>query len=261
MLYRYFISLLICLQAAHVYSQDSLRYNTKWHISTSFGASAALQPFFKGEVTDPLIGFDDRTFTWQVLSLSYFFKKHWGVAFNFRLGFTQQKGDKINDQFNQLMQAQYGNSYYVNSLAGDIYNIESDLEGKIADGYLGVVYRQEWSRFFIYPKLAIGITSLSCARGQVDLKQKNANDVYQVFYKNTGGSDFFTIAASALTGYKLSKKIFLHIEPLGTFYKARFNYTKTTTNINSRESTEEVIPYKRNVFSVSLSAGLTYVIN
>lgn len=260
MLHRTFISLLLCLQTVYAHSQDpSLRYNTKWHIGTSIGGTVTLHPFFKGEVTDPLVAFDDHTFSWQYLSVTYFFKKHWGVSVNLRWSYPQ-KATKKADQFNKLMQAHYENNYYVTSNAGDALSVDPGFVGKIADGYLGMVYRQEWSRFFIYPKLAVGITSFSNNRGLVNLKQKNANDIFEVAFKQNNGADFFTIAASALAGYKLSKRIFLHMEPLGTFYKTGFNYTKTTTNINSGETTTDVIFYKRNVFSVSLSAGLTFVI-
>ena len=257
--YRIFILFLICLQAVQVYSQDPFRYNTKWHISTSFGGTTTLRPFFKGEVTDPLVEFDDRTFSWQFLSASYFFKKHWGVAFNMQWSYPQKSAEKV-DQFNQLMQAQYEKNYYVNSSAGNSYSLDPDFVGKITSGYLGIVYRTEWSRFFIYPKLAIGITSFFSNWGLVNLKQKNTNDVFEVSYKHDGKRDFFTFSASALAGYKLSKRIFLHIEPLGAFHNTRFSYTKTTTNLNLQESTTDIIPYKQNVLSLSLTAGLTYVI-
>jgi hypothetical protein len=257
--YRIFILLLICLQAVQVYSQDFLRYNTKWHLSTSFGGTTTLRPYFKGEVTDPLVEFDDRTFSWQWLSTSYFFKKHWGVALNIQWSYPQRAAKKV-DQFNQLMQAQYENNYYVNTYAGNIYTFEPGFVGKITSGYLGVVYRKEWSRFFIYPKLAIGITSFFNNRGEVNLKQKNTNDVLGVSFRSEGGRDFFTCSASALAGYKLSKRIFLHIEPSGAFHNTGFSYTKKTTNLNTQESTTDVISYKRNMLSVSLTAGLTYVL-
>lgn len=247
------------MQAVHIYSQNSLRYHTKWHISTSFGGYTTLHPYFKGEVTDPLIEFEDRTLSWQYLSSSYFFLKHWGVALDLQWGYTQKTTQKT-DQFNQLMQTRYGNDYYVNTSTGNAYSTSPGFVGKIERGYLSMVYRAELPRFFIYPKLGIGITSFYSNWALLDLKQKNTNNVLEVSFNHDRGIDFFTISASALAGYKLSKRIFLHLEPLGSFYKTRFNYTKTTTDLNSKESTIDVISYRRNVFSLSLSAGLTYVI-
>ncbi len=259
MLYRIFISLFICLQTVSAYSQDSLPYRTKLHLGASVGVNATLRPFFKGEAADPLIAFDNHTIALQYLSISYFFRKHWGVALNVRMSYPKRAGIK-SDQFSLLMHAQYDKDYYVYPDANGASIDHPGFAGEMEDGSLGIVYRLEGSRFFIYPKLAIGLITINGNIGSVRLKQKNANDEFYVSFMQNGGTTSFTMAASALAGYKLSKRIFVHIEPLGTFYKTRFYYDKSITISNTHESTTAVIPYKRNVVSVSLSAGFSYVL-
>jgi hypothetical protein len=254
--YRIFISLLICLQTIHTYSQDTLRYNSKWQIGASINSYAQMTPFFKGAATDHLIEFDKSTLCSQ-LSLSYFFHKHWGIGIDLLAGSSINTAQKAG-HFTESMQSQYERDYYVTTSTGENYGRS---KFNIERGYFNVIYRLESARFFIYPKLAIGVISFYSNWGQAYLKRKNANDVIEISYTpNKIPQDYFTIATSASTGYKLSKRIFLNIEPLISFHKTGLTYTQTTTDLNSKQSVMDIISYKRNALSVAVSGGVIVVL-
>ncbi len=258
MLHRTFILLLVCLQTVHAYSQDNLRYKAKWQAEPSFGFYTPLTTLLKGDATDPFLQFDDHCHYWQVISGSYFFTKHWGINFNFQAGFSKSI-DKKEGQFNESMQSQYGADYYVTPSISD--NKEPKFMGQIQRVSLGMIYRLESGHFFLYPKLAIGVTSYDINQGQVILKQKNAHDVIEIFYlPNKLGSDHFTLAASASMGYKITKRVFINFNVLSSYYKTNFKYTQTTIDRISEQSATDIITYKRDILSLGLGAGLIIVI-
>ena len=259
MLHRIFISLMLCLQTVHAYSQDSLRYNTRLQVNPSFGFNIPLTTLLKGDVTDPLLRVNDHYHYLQV-SLSYFFNKHWGLTFDYRAGFSKSIGKK-GDQFTELLQSQYAKDYYVTSYFPGGSDTDPKFLGQIQQGYLGAIYRLEWNHFFIYPKLAIGITSFYTDWGQVYLKQKNANDVINIqYWPNKMPHDQFAFAASTSMGYKISKRVFINLNVLSSYYKTNITYTQTTTDLNSGQSATDIITYKRGLLSLGLGAGLIIVI-
>ena len=259
MLHRIFISLLVCLQAVHAYSQDSLRYKAKLLVDPSFGFYMPLTTLLKGDATDPLLQFDDHSHYWQVLSLSYFFHKHWGVTFTYQAGFSKSIAKK-EGQFTESMQSQYSKDYYVTP-SSDGNNYDPKFMGQIQRGYLGMIYRLESRHFFMYPKLAIGLTSFYANQGRVILKQKNANDVIEIFYlPNKQGYDRFTLAASASMGYKITKRVFINLNVLSSYYKSNITYTQTTIDRDSEQRATDIIKYKKNILSLGLGAGLIIVI-
>jgi len=246
----------MCLQTVYVYSQHTLPYHSKWQIGTSINSYAQVTPFFKDNATDHLIEFDKSTLCSQ-LSVSYFFHKHWGIGIDLLAGSSTSPAQKAG-QFTESMQSQYERDYYVTTSTG-----ENDASSKfnIERGYFDVIYRMESARFFIYPELAIGVSSFYSNWGRAYLKQKNANDVIEISYTpNKIPQDYFTIATSVSFGYKLSKRIFLNIEPLISSHKTGLTYTQTTTDLNSKQSVMDIISYKRNALSVSISGGVVVVL-
>ena len=260
MLHRIFILLLVCLQAVQVYSQDSLRYHSKFQFTPSIGSFTPLTTLLKGDATDPLVQFTDHYRYWQLIAVSFFFHKHWGIAFNYQAGYSKSMAKK-DGQFKESIESQYGKDYYISPFTLS-HDDDPIFLGEIQQGYLGVIYRLESNRFFIYPKLAIGISSFYTNRSQIFLKQKNANDVIEINYlPNKLPHDHFTLAPSAAMGYKISKRIYINLNVQGSFYKTNFTYTQTTTDLNSGQSTTELIPYKRKIGSLGLGAGLIIVLD
>lgn len=260
MLHRIFISGLVCLHTLYAYSQDSLRYNTRFLVNPSFGFNRPMTTLLKGDVTDHLLDFDDHYHYWQVFSGMYFFSKHWGVALDYRAGFSKSIGKK-GDHFAESLQSQYSTGYYVTAYTPGGSDTDPKFLGQVQQGYLGVVYRLEGNRFFIYPKLAIGITSFYSNWGEAYLKQKDANDVIKIYYwPNKMPHDHFTFAASTSMGYKISKRVFINLNVLSSYYKTNITYTQTTTDLNSGQSSTDIITYKRRLLSLGLGAGLIIAI-
>lgn len=257
---KFFISLILSLLTVYSFGQDTMSYKSKWQVKPSFGFNIPMTKLLKGDVTDYLFGFDDHAFYCQVLSISYFFHKHWGVEFNFQPSISNRIS-KRGDKFLQSMESEYGNDYFVTPLTGPSYDNPIIFPGNFDRGYLGLIYRLESKRFFIYPKIAIGVTSFYTDWGHAYLKEKNSNKVLTVSYSSGDRpNDYLTIAPSLTLGYKLTKRMFFNVDLLTSYYKTNITFVKTTTDLNSGQSFNEETVYKKNMFNLSLGAGLIIVI-
>lgn len=257
---KFLASSILVLLTSAVYCQDSLRYQSKWQVRPSFGITIPLTNLLKGDETDYLMAFDDQLYYCQVLSASYFFHKHWGVEFDFQISSSSSIRHR-DDKFTRYVQSEYGNDYYVSPSTGANFDDSNVLSGDIQRGYLGLVYRLESNRFFIYPKFLIGVTSFYTDWGKAYLKEKNSNRVVMLHYSPSRmPNDHFTIASSVTAGYKLTKRVFLSVDVLASHYKTDITFVKTTTDLNSGETLREENAYKTNVFSLAVGAGLIIVI-
>jgi len=244
-----------------VYGQDSLAYKSKWQTRLLFGANIPMTKLLQGVETDYLFQYDDKSYYWQILSISYFFHKHWGLEFNYQAG-TSSKIRKRNDNFIANMQAQYGDNYYVNAGTGAAYDDFNFFSGDFERGFLGVIYRFETNRFYVYPKFAIGLTSFYTDWGSADLKEKNSNIRSKVSYSSGNRpNDHFTLAPSVSFGYKISKRFYLNADIMFSYYKTNIVFEKEFTNLYTNEKTVAYFDYKKGISTLSLGAGLIFVIH
>jgi hypothetical protein len=242
------------------YGQEALTNKWQWQTRANFGVNIPLTKLLDGRVTDNLLEYADNSVYWQVLSISYFFHKNWAVDVNFQ-GMSASKISKRADVFSNSMTSEYENNYYVTPSTGATYSDFSLLGGNFERGFIGLMYRHERSRWFVYPKLAFGVSSFYTDWGDAILKQKNANNVVRVSYnadKRTNNS--ITWAGSAIFGYKLSKRFYLNFELMTSYYKTNISFIKKTTDLNTNAPSIENMDYKKNIFTLSLGGGLMYVI-
>jgi hypothetical protein len=250
----------------HIYGQDSLAYTSKWQARFLFGTNIPITKLFQGSITDYLLQYDEKSNYWQILSLSYFFSKHWGLEFNYQ-GATSSRIRKRGDKFSASLQSEYSDKYYVNP------NTLFDVGGNASSGwditqaYLGLIYRFETNKFYVYPKFSIGLTSFQTDWGGATLKEKNSNIEYMVSYSsssidssNEPSSTSFTLAPSVSFGYKITKRFYFNADVLLSYFRTNFVYTKEFTNLYTQETTSKYFDYKKNIFTLSLGAGLIWVI-
>ncbi|MDR1583753.1 MAG: hypothetical protein LBS55_10960 [Prevotellaceae bacterium] len=252
-----------------VYGQDSLAYKSKWQTKILIGTNIPITKLFQGAETDYLFQYDDNSYYWQILSISYFFHKHWGLEFSYQAGTSsrlRKKSDnnliiKRADNFIANMQSQYGENYYVDSGTAAQYDDFNFFYGDIGRGFLGVVYRFETNKFYIYPKFAIGLTSFHTDWGSADLKEKNSNIESKVYYSSGKiSNDCFTIAPSLSFGYKILNRLYFNVDIMFSYYKTNIVYEKEFTNLYTNESTVKYFDYKKNISTLSFGAGFIFVI-
>lgn len=255
-----FLFLASVLAAFSGRAQSSSSYTTRWMVKPSVGYYFPTTRLLKGAITDNLMAYDDHSFYWQVLTATWFFRQHWGLEANYQAGSSPHISGRA-DRFLQDMRDQYGNAYFVTASTGAEYPEPSPVLGQIERGFLGVVYRIENCSFLVYPKVAMGVTSFYTDWGRAYLKEKNTNQVYEVFYW-TGAptNDFLTVAASATAAYKLGKRVYLDAELLGTYYRANFTYSKVLKDLNTGATETEYTRYRKNVFNLGIGGGLIVVL-
>ena len=167
------------------------------------------------------------------LRLQHFFSRKWGWYTNIRLGIPVKYR---RDCYTELVHAVEAD-YYVNNL---IPGTQKPDVNPCLD--FGVAYRFENSHWAFYPRLGIGVNSISYQRVCAELKKKGGNELYRIEYRGDDESNYgsesidaFILSAGIAANYKLSRNCFLllnvnYIQPLG-----RFTYRKYVTDLYTGE--------------------------
>jgi len=249
------------IYSGHSFCQDSLNYKSKWQTRPNYGINVPITRLLDGgRIPDNLFEYGDHSTYWQVLSVSYFFHKHWGIAINF-LGMTGKNISKRAEAFLADMNSEYENNYYVTPSTGASYDNFNPISGNFERGFIGLIYRYEKKRLFIYPKISIGVSSSYTDWGKAILKQKNSNNLIEVSYDSgKRPNDHIIMAASAAFGYKLTKRFYLNSDLMTSYYKTNITFNKKTTDLNRNVSTSESFKYIKKVFTLSIGTGLIFVI-
>lgn len=258
LIFFFFLGIFSC----QINGQDSLAYSSKWQVRLLVGKNIPVTKLLQGAETDYLFQYDDNSYYNQILSLSYFFHKHWGFEVNYQAG-TSSKIRGRGDKFLSHVQSEYNNEFYVNPSTGAMYDDHNNfIEGDISRGLFGVIYRLETSKFYVYPKFSIGITSFYIDWGRADLKEKNSNLKYKVAYSSgKSPNDYFTLAPSVSFGYKIVKRVYFNADIMYSYFRTNIVFEKKMTNLYTAESSMKYFDYKKNVATLSLGAGLIVVIN
>ena len=235
-----------------------LFYNSNWQTKALFGANVPITKLLQGAKTDNLLQYNDYYFYWQPISISYFFHKHCGIEFNYQIGHSQRIRKRA-DNFETVMRSEYGDKYYVYPTIEDVV-ITSSFTGVIERGFFGLIVRFETDKMYIYPKLSIGVTSFCSDWGRVDLKEKNSNNEYKISYSSKESPYvFFTLAPSVSFGYKLFHRLYINADIMLSHCKTNIVFEETFLNLYTKEKTVKYFDYKNDIFSLSLGAGIIYI--
>ncbi len=221
-----------------------------------------LQKMFQEEVTDHLLGYDDRSVYWQVLNLTYFFHQRWGVSVSYQ-PMTSGRISKRDERFRQQLEQMHGDHYFVEASTGAAFEEFSLFSGHFERGFIGIVYRTETDRFYIYPQLSVGVTSWSTDWGSAFLKKKNSNEVYRLLYETEDErrvKDRIMLASSVSAGYKLLKDVYLNFDLMLNYAPNKFTYISTLTDLNTHTVATGSMPYRRDIFNFSAGAGIIVVL-
>lgn len=254
MRYKIIILCVFCIINTTAFSQKIKPYKTKLQVETAAGGSLALTKLFTGNASDHLISYAENAFYFQ-LAVSYFFHRHWGTELNFRYMYDRSMSGR-QGKFTDAMNARYGNNYFVlrpNAILTDEVGSSNGIER----GVLGIVYRYEKNRLFIHPKLSFGICSFYTDYDNVYLKEKNANAVIGITYKpNKHPQDHFIVSPAVSVGYKPWKRYFFSLDIAGSYFKTNFAYNEEIKDMNTGQINNTKFEYKKNIFNLSVGAGL-----
>ena len=245
-------------------SNSDWSYKVKWQARPSIGLNFPLKKLFNNSLTDNLIDYHDGTnYYLQVITVSYFFHKHWGVELSYQ-GSSSNKANGKNrgNRFAEMLLNEYGANYFITPSSGASYGNSNIFEGNVGSGLIGIIYRKEFNRFFVHPKLAFGITSFYTDWGETILKEKNSNNLLKINY-STGKlpNDHFTTATSLVVGYKITEKIFWNIEVSASYFKTDFKYKrKVIDQSTGMISISDFSQYKKDIFMLGIGTGLNVVI-
>ena len=112
MIHKRFILFFLGVFSFSIYGQDSFAYKSKWQTKLLVGTNIPMTKLLQGTETDYLLQYDDNSYYWQILSISYFFHKHWGLGFNYQ-AITSSGIRKKCDNFAANIHLQYGDRHYV----------------------------------------------------------------------------------------------------------------------------------------------------
>ncbi|RZL44790.1 MAG: hypothetical protein EOP00_19005 [Pedobacter sp.] len=236
---------------------DSLNYKSKWQVKVGAGTHLSF-PKLRGINTfsDELIGYSGSAAYIQPMSVSYFWKKRWGMEFAFQF---LQKNDLAAraERFERFVGQRYDNEYFVDAYSGD------ELYGgtpPVTQGWLALVYRYEKGKFLVYPKVLVGLISYEPGLGNAWLKKINANNIASLGISPENPLlERGMFGASSTFGYKLSKRFFLNAELMLSHFNNNVVYNYTFKDISTGIENKEIISYKKNIYIMNVGIGLTYV--
>ncbi len=242
-----------------IYGQKTAAYKSKWQTRALVGTTIPVTKLLQGTEADYLLQYDDHSYYWQIPSITCFFHKHWGLEFNFQAGTSRGIKNRA-DHFMERMHSDYSDKYYVRPETGASSSDLTLFYGDITRGYLGIVYRWETDKFYVYPKLSVGGISFSTDWGHAGLKEKNSNNEYNLSFSTKAASDFyFTLAPSVSFGYKIFNWFYFNADITLSYYKTDILLEKKFTNLVTRKGSVEYMDYKTEVVTLSLGAGLILV--
>lgn len=252
-----FIALLCSLKTTAQKTTEP--YKAIWLTKPSVGRTIPITKLLKGNLSDNLFDYDDRAVYWQLLSLYYFPKKHWGVSFQFQAMSSAALANN-NETFNAALEKEFGSQYYLTHSGNEPENVHP-IGGKFGRGFIGVNYRIEKNRLLLQPQIGFGVGSYFVNWKQVLLKEKNTNTLLRIQYEPKDKvKDNILLNASMAVGYKLSRRFYLNLDLMGSYFRTQNVITKTTTNMVTEVAQSEQVNYKGNIFSFNFGLGIFVVL-
>ncbi len=231
-------------------------YASKVHIGVAGGICFATRNLFIGAKTDHLLAYDRVLSYYQMGPLTYFFRRHWGVTLKVQLASSKNMRGRA-DRFIAQETTEYEAAYYVSASTSAKTPYDLASTGSVQYGHIGLTYRYENARYFIYPTLSVGWISFNLDNATTRLKEPNAHTITRIVYAPEGffWEERFTITPSVMLGFKLSKYVWLHLDASTICYRPDFTYSQITTNLVTGESSP-AIHYRYNRFMIDGSVGI-----
>lgn len=251
--------LLITAVVTRSIAQDYFSYRSSLHLKQSVGINLPITKLFKGIPTDQLIHHSNLSDYAQALSATYFWNKRWGATISFQVVSEYDYEDQ--DQFNQSVIDEFEKNYFIT-----IHEIPNSRNfypsgGDFNQVSTGVTYRIEKNRLFVYPKLSAIFNPIQTESKNINLKEKNSNNILTVKYDcGKKVSDYLSIAPSATFGYKITKWLYATADIQLAYSKPNIVYTKTTTSLVTNALSKEEIRYDQPLIGFSVGTGLTFAL-
>lgn len=233
--------------------------NSKWLVQESFGLNIPITKLQHGYITDNLIEYRNINYRSNILSSIIFFTGKIGFEAAIVGNFTKVYSDDI---FINDVNKKYSNKYYV-----DI-NTNNDnsfvvFVGNFGRFLIGPVYKIVKGKLLILPKFLIGPTSFATNNANVSLKEKNSNQLIEIYYSQKylppATLHLFTVNPSLTFGYKITKHIVFNFDVNFYNFKTNFYYKQTIIDVNTERNLTNMYFYKSSINSISFVVGIIFI--
>ncbi len=237
-----------------IFGQDSENDLSKWHVNLGLNTHIAISKFDQGIPTDFLFDHGRQTFYPQLSFYgSYFFKPQWGGILKGNVGLPATKNSR-NSDFENSIKEYYQDQFFVTANTGALYDQYENAEGV----YFGIIHRKRKGKWVYLPQLLIGATSFRLDRGNVYLKEKNTNTIFQISYSSEKSvRDFFTVTPAFSVGYNFAKKWIINFDFLYGFFHMNIDIDEEKRNTFTEEIELQTITYKKNMHFINLGCSIT----
>lgn len=257
------LSLLVVISGIQVFAQDG-PYASQIAINAGLGILTPVHTTFEnGQLSDKLVGYKNTMVYWQTISGSYYFRKRLGVRIDLQLGFPNnpvaQRG-----AFESLILQEFGrDQYYVveNPAFEPLHSSNAYIWGTFM---AGVVYRIEGLRWYCYPRISAGYSTIGVRDRDAYLKRKNSNEIIHVSYvRNVDLSvtSSFNLLAGFSTGYKLTNRLYVNADFSLMQSESDIQFTRSVVNVSNAQTLEEsTIDYPNSILNFNANIGAVLVL-
>ncbi|MFZ6051016.1 hypothetical protein [Halocola ammonii] len=248
----------LLLTSSSVFSQSDSLYTFEFQLRSSVGANVALTPVKKGFETDNLIGFQDNSLYWQIVSGTIYFNENWGLDASV-FAYTSDNTYRLQDKFTAAVNEVYKDDYYIlyNSAARD-QSLEYQEFAAVRGFQAGLSYRVEKNeRLIIQPRLLFGVMVFDNTNALVHLKERGTNTLKKVEYiYSRPSSNSFSASLGSMIGYNFHKGWILFAEVYYSYTYAGLEYTRETTDLYTEEVELKVYDHPNHLSSLKFGVGL-----
>ena len=254
-----FGTLVLTLISSLIYSQEDSLYTFEFQLRTSVGGNIALTPVNKGYDTDNLIGLQDNSAYWQIVSGTIYFADNWGLDASV-FSYTSDHSYRLDRQFTQAINEAYSDDYFILFNSADHQtSFNNDLElGTVRAFQAGVSYRFEKNEKLIFqPRLLFGVMFFDNRDAEIHLKERGTNTLLLVEYTDSRpGESSVSATLGSMIGYRFHQDWMIFAEVYYSYSYARLEYAREVTNLYTNEVDITIYDHPNHLSSLQFGVGL-----
>ncbi len=229
-------------------------YKSRWQADLSLGGDFWTNPPSMDGAAGHVIGSRKKAIAAPSASFAFFPAERFGI----QAAIGIEVGRRYNEKsFHRDLISEYGDHYFT---IEDYYISEPRVTTVKLNA--GLVYRIERDRWFIYPKLLVGVVSLSNDFFSVTVKERGSNEMFDLDIRPGHARDytFLTLGTGLTAGWKITRRIWVKGDVSVSGLRYNIDAVTTRTDAATHNTTSVTTNCKGETIMFNAGAGVIFVL-